>query len=238
MRLQPLCSWAVAGLVSCTGPTESSRTLVHATPAVPSDAYVDEQGRPVSPSTEDAVRIREKVGTSFVSVTAPDGHQVTWGEFRRAAGVVQLACQVDGTHIDLRAEGLIPKGVYTGWLLFFRSSTFAQPASGALAGVAPLGAPEGTENGAIADGSGGLRLAPIQKAGQVTVSMLASGEKEAIPLCLLDAGDVQIELVYHMGGRTYGSMPPPMDKSAPQLAWEITGGKAAAVVPVSQRPSQ
>lgn len=47
-------------------------------------------------------------------IVAPDGHHVTFGEWRQSGGTAQAACNGSiGTRFSLMLEGLIPNGVYT-----------------------------------------------------------------------------------------------------------------------------
>ena len=48
---------------------------------------------------------------SLNPVLAPDGHQITWGEYNQARGRVLLRCGPKGTHVVMHLSGLIPKGV-------------------------------------------------------------------------------------------------------------------------------
>src|SRR5258708_4515359 len=49
-------------------------------------------------------------------VLAPDGHQLTLGEFKAAAGRVVATCIDTGTHTAIHFSGLVPKQTYTVWL--------------------------------------------------------------------------------------------------------------------------
>src|SRR5262249_49170008 len=52
-------------------------------------------------------------------ILAPDGHQMTLGEFNAAQGTISAKCTKDGTRTSLHMNGLIPNGVYTVWLIVF-----------------------------------------------------------------------------------------------------------------------
>lgn len=52
-------------------------------------------------------------------IDAPDGTQVTWGEFRGAEGAVIVKCTEQGTHSVAHLSGLTPKGLYSMWIDVF-----------------------------------------------------------------------------------------------------------------------
>jgi hypothetical protein len=48
---------------------------------------------------------------------APDGHHVTLGEWVNISGSASAKCINQGTHIVIHLSGLLPKAVYTAWLI-------------------------------------------------------------------------------------------------------------------------
>src|SRR5262245_23143575 len=74
-------------------------------------------------------------------VLAPDGHQVTLGEFRAVAGRALVKCINSGTDAVLHFSGLQPGGVYTIWLALL-NPTPPPP----YLGVGTLGRTEISEN--------------------------------------------------------------------------------------------
>lgn len=57
------------------------------------------------------------------AILAPDGHHVTWGEFRAAEGAVIVKCTRKGTHVVTHLSGLIPNGLYSIQNKLFDPST-------------------------------------------------------------------------------------------------------------------
>src|SRR5260370_5133720 len=53
------------------------------------------------------------------AVRAPDGHQITLGEFRQADGRVIVNCINTGTLSVVHFSGLVPGGTYTVWQFIF-----------------------------------------------------------------------------------------------------------------------
>src|SRR5438094_980688 len=58
-------------------------------------------------------------GDPLSPVLAPDGHQVTWGEWTDVEGQAAVKCIKQGSHIVLHLSGLIPNGQYTAWVVAF-----------------------------------------------------------------------------------------------------------------------
>lgn len=133
------------------------------------------------------------------AVLAPDGHQVTFGEFTAMNGSIDMKCTARGTRTSLHLTGLIPNGVYTIWIF-----TYKPPEGTMVSAAGALGAdPNGTGNILVADESGEAFLTALNPAGPLT----ATGE---VAGCLeTDEFRTLIEGVYHIDGKTYGKFPGP-----------------------------
>ena len=58
-------------------------------------------------------------------ILAPDGHQVTLAEYTTVKGSVSVNCGGNkGSRVHVSLTGLIPNGVYTFWVLPFKSPGF------------------------------------------------------------------------------------------------------------------
>ena len=57
-------------------------------------------------------------------ILAPDGHQVTLGEFKMVTGGAEVTCVNQGTTIAISLQGLIPNGVYSLWIYTFKLPGF------------------------------------------------------------------------------------------------------------------
>lgn len=145
-------------------------------------------------------------------VFKPDGQPLTFGEFYEASGTASVNCTKKGTHVVIKASGLIPKGVYTAWLLIFEEPGFTPDFINLTAEI-PLGAPDGSENTLKASAAGEAALSAFQPAD-----------------CLLDEFEFHLVLVYHPDGQTYGPTPGPADADNPlcyfveQLAFVFLSG--------------
>jgi hypothetical protein len=121
-------------------------------------------------------------------VLAPDGHQLTLGEFKAAEGSISAKCTGQGTHSVIHFSGLVPNGTYTVWLFIFgNGGPPANPTS-----VSPLGKSDPIQNFFTASASG---------EGQLSVTTPGA--------CWLDAPEVHLAVVYHIDGQTHGSTPGP-----------------------------
>lgn len=146
---------------------------------------------------------------------APDGHQLTVGEFNHVSGNGTLRCVRNGTRVNLHVSGLVPNGVYTVWTLVFNGPfpagpNGAKPAPfGNLVGLGPLGAHSGTENHFQADANGEGDISALVRPG----ALYAEPPPPFLPGmyniqgCLLDEVEVHMVGVYHFDSMTYGSGP-------------------------------
>jgi hypothetical protein len=129
-------------------------------------------------------------------VPAPDGHQLTLGEFGAVKGSVSLKCTGAGTHSVLHFSGLVPKGTYSVWL-------FLKDAAGNFTAVGTLGTTVPSENFFTASAAG---------EGQISVT---TPEEDLsvfghVGSCFLET-PLEIHLVYHQDFQTHGPVPGPPD---------------------------
>ena len=139
----------------------------------------------------DATLLFDAVG--HAPVVAPDGHQITLGEFNMASGWADVKCVNTGTHVVIHLSGLIPNGVYTIWTMVMNSSHN-------FIGVGALGAPDGSENAFTASPAGTASLSVIMPAGNLS----AFGK---IGNCFGSEFEVLLSTAYHMDGLTHGGVP-------------------------------
>jgi hypothetical protein len=128
---------------------------------------------------------------------APDGHQVTLGEFTAVKGSAKVKCISTGTHSVLHFSGLVPNGVYTVWLLIFSNGGPDPTAAGALGTSNPI------ENSftATAAGEGQLSVTTPEE------DLSAFGHVGA---CWLNS-PAQLHLVYHSDNQSHGPEPGPTE---------------------------
>jgi len=135
-------------------------------------------------------------------VLAPDGHQLTLGEFVTVKGTATVKCTNTGTHSVLHLSGLQPKAVYTAWLIFVDPS-------GVLLGAGALGTSNSIENSFTASSSGEGQLAVTTPAQDLSIF----GQVGA---CWLDV-PAEVHLVLHSDNQTHGPLPGPTD------TWIVNG---------------
>jgi hypothetical protein len=132
-------------------------------------------------------------------VKAPDGHQITLGEFNMASGQASVKCIQAGTHVVIHLEGLIPNGVYTIWTMVLSSpgydGTFA-----AVTGVGALGAPDGSQNAFTASAHGMASLSVTAPGGNLSAVGSVSN-------CFHSEFEVLLSTAYHLDGLTHGGVP-------------------------------
>jgi hypothetical protein len=129
---------------------------------------------------------------------APDGHQLTLGEFKAVKGMAKVKCVSQGTHSVLHFSGLVPNGVYTVWLLIFGNGYPDVTAAGALGTTNPI------ENFFTASASGEGQLSVTTPEGPL--SAFPGPRQEA---CWLNEVVVELWLVYHSDNQTHGPEPGP-----------------------------
>jgi hypothetical protein len=207
-----------------------TRTLEHSQSMIPSVFFSDGDGKPIdSKTTPDSAIIQKVVqdpmtmNTELFPVLAPDGHQVTWGEFKKANGTAKMTCVEGGTNLSVTFKDLIPQGTYTAWLVLFEAPGFLAKGFEALTGFSPAGPADGSQSVFKADASGNASLTVLTPS-----AMAANAVKTpapTIPGCLLDAYEVHIVGLYHIDGKTCGSNPCEEKTGAEHIAWMFSEGK-------------
>jgi hypothetical protein len=144
--------------------------------------------------------LHDAFGPELNPVLAPDGHQISWGEYNQARGRVLLRCGPKGTHVVMHLSGLIPKGVYTIWVF-----TFAEGVTGPI-GAGALGAPDGSHSAFVASASGEGNIVVHHPAGSLSVN-------GSVGSCLLDEYEFHLVGAYHSDGEVYGPTPAPIPAS-------------------------
>lgn len=158
------------------------------------------EGAPVDDGTDPAVE---------------DGNlgQLTWGQFKDVEGRIRLKCVEKGTHVSMHLSGLVPKGLYTVWVVAFEKPGFNAeeralgPALENIVGSAPLGDNDGGENVFRASASGEAQVAAIDEPATFTgPAFIEPGTSER---CLLDHFEVHVIGALHIDGETHGPAPRP-----------------------------
>ena len=126
------------------------------------------------------------------AIKAPDGHQITLSEFKKAKGELLVHCNGDSSTINIALEGMIPNGTYTFWLAYLKKKvSVGQPIDFANDFVnfnnPPIGASNGTENIVIADANGTITATLEHK------SCILTKEVALV-----------IPVIYHLNGNTFG----------------------------------
>ena len=142
-------------------------------------------------------------------VIAPDGHQLSLGEWITPTGRAADKCIESGTHTVLHFSDLIPNATYTVWQLVFRAPGFVGNPMINLIGLGALGPNDGSGNSFRTSSSGEGELSAVTPAGALS----AFG---SIGACALDHFEVHYVAGYHIDGMTYGATPGPSGSFAEQ----------------------
>ncbi|GAC1476856.1 MAG: hypothetical protein NVS1B4_18490 [Gemmatimonadaceae bacterium] len=211
-RLTMLLAAATAALaVGCSDPSSgpSSPTALRASatdlkvghsertsPLGPILAFVEGPAHlALTPSSPAATLVYESRKGN--ALRAPDGHQLTLGEFLMAKGTASLECEKNGTEAEVHVSGLVPNGVYTIWTVTWKSPGFDGTDKN-LIGVGSLGPRNGSQNAFRATANGKGEVEAVIPAGPL--SMFGS-----VGACVLTSEfETHIVGVYHMDGKSYG----------------------------------
>jgi hypothetical protein len=174
--------------------------------SVPNLAQVsDVNGNP--PSSADTPLYGSRVcmaGDPRTPIIAPDGHQVTWGEWNDVEARAAVKCIREGSHVVVHASGLIPNGQYTVWVVVFDPPGFDGTMNNAF-GFGPLGAQDGSQNAFVADDDGEGQIS-----GTLPPGLMSIIHKRPFDGCLTDEFEFHVALAYHIDGQTYGPTPGPV----------------------------
>src|SRR6266571_1464396 len=80
------------------------------------DFVVDRGGAPLTPASDPGTKLyNARYCDEHPPILAPDGHQLTLGEWLTAKGRASVKCINKGTQVVIEMSGLIPNGVYSIW---------------------------------------------------------------------------------------------------------------------------
>lgn len=130
---------------------------------------------------------------------APDGHQITWGEFASVQGDIEVECMNNQTKVSLNVKGLIPYGQYTIWNVTFDAPGMdpTHPMLG-LEGLGAAGKGDGSDNAFVANAMGEGSITLTSPGGPLSIV-------GSIGDCsLVDNFEWHVVGAYHVDGRTYG----------------------------------
>jgi hypothetical protein len=122
-------------------------------------------------------------------ILAPDGHQVTAGEFSAVRGSISVKCLTSGTHVSLHLRNLVPDATYRVWLLTFEAPGFdlgPPPDFSNLIGEGALGSNDRSRNSFVASATGEGQITRIHSAGPLSETLpVPPFANEPVGACLL-----------------------------------------------------
>ena len=146
-------------------------------------------------------------------VLAPDGHQVTWGEWTDVEGRAAVKCINEGSHVVAHFSGLIPNGQYTAWIVAFDPPGFTGTSLANAFMFGPLGLQDGSQNAFVADANGEGQSSGILPPGPLSIIHTRNFDG-----CLTDEFQFHVAIAYHGDGQTHGPVPGPVCTWAVQRA--------------------
>ncbi len=137
-------------------------------------------------------------------ILAPDGHQITLGEWQTAQGIARVFCDNSISKYRLEFSGLIPNGVYTLWNFILNKQKLPTNSLDMVADVVAAGSlGDNGSNVMIASASGEATLDVDVSPG--TLSMFGTQSS-----CAITSSPGFILVVnYHIDGNTHGGTPGP-----------------------------
>jgi hypothetical protein len=167
------------------------------------------------PAVGDNTLLWDKFG--HVPILAPDGHQITLGEFNSVTGYAQVSCINAGTHVVIHLKNLIPNGVYTIWTETFKSPGWDGTFDNEI-GEGALGAPDGSQNAFTASPAGTASLSVIIPAGPLS-------EFGSVGNCLSSEYEVHLGAAYHLVNITHGGVPGDLNAFVVQFVFPFHGSQ-------------
>ncbi len=153
----------------------------------------------LTPLTTPLFNVRGGGAATCPAILAPDGHQITLGEFKAANGRAGINCINTGTQSVIHFSGLVPKQLYTVW-------PFTVGVGGVFTGAGEIGDTRGATGGTAPSVNNFLS----SDAGEGEIVRITPAENlsafGSIGNCFLD-GVFQLHLVYHLDEMTHGGLP-------------------------------
>ena len=168
---------------------------------------------PASPATLLYFSRRCQAGAPLAPIIAPDGHQVTFGEWTDVEGRATVKCIYGGSLVVVHFAGLIPNGQYTCWIVAFDAPGFNGSTLANAFTFGPLGLQDGSQNGFVADADGDGQITGTLPPGPM--SLIHTRDFDG---CLTDEFEFHVAIVYHGDGLTHGAAPGPVCTWAVQRA--------------------
>ena len=142
-------------------------------------------------------------------ILAPDGHQITAGEFITAKGTAEATCLDSGTEVKLSMSGLIPNALYRVWILIFKKPGFdigPPPDFSNMIGEGALGPNDRSDNSFIASASGEGSITKIHPAGAMSETLpIPPFANEPAGKCLLtDAYEWHVVVAFQQPNQPSG----------------------------------
>ena len=202
--VMPLLSLAILAVTGCVKalevPSRNQRTFN--TTGIPEKVelvpYLSQiEGRNGDQLTNDTNLIWNNSG--HTAIIAPDGHQLTLGEFLSVKGFAEITTSDQGTGVTLELQDLIPGGLYSLWILTFKPPGFHGNYNN-LIGYGAFALTGSTKNTFTAGLTGTASISGSVYAQALSVF-------GSVPKCFCAEYEVQIVAAYHSNNHVYNGNP-------------------------------
>src|SRR5262249_5462256 len=149
-------------------------------------------------------------------IIAPDGHQVTLGEWLSASRRASMKCVEGGTPGVVDFSDRLPNATYTAWQLTFKSPGFQGNPVDNRIGLGALGPSDGSENVFHTSASGEGELSVMTPAGPLSI-------QGSVGACGLDEFELHVVAAYHIDGQSHGGTPGPAGTFVEQIGFRFQG---------------
>ena len=184
------------GLLSCSDEETPANPSITSSEVVNIPFFVETADKQLPANPEDLLFENRK----HAPVLAPDGHQLTWGEFSAVSGAIQVECVEAGTKVSMQLKGLIPNGVYTAWNVSVKAPGFDPSAEFFnITGIGAAGNGLGKDNVFIASADGTAEITTISQGGPLSMF----GDLADCPM--INQFEWHVVGTFHIDGKTYGT---------------------------------
>lgn len=193
---------------------EASENVIPVNLFVRPEQTKDQEPTPPAPQGDDLL-VERTTGFPVDDGTDPDDvdgemGQLTWNQFSDIEGRIELKCLEEGTHVSMHLRGLVPRALYTAWVVVFDSPGFdpgtrdIDSAIENVVGWAPLGKNDGSENVFRPSASGEAQITAIDRP-DTWPNGPASGTGRESEKCLLDEFEVHFIGGWHLDDKNRGA---------------------------------
>jgi hypothetical protein len=168
------------------------------------NTIADADGNTLSMDSAADTLVFSAPGRGGSPVLAPDGHQLTLGEFTKVKGLGTVNCRGNGTELVINLTGLVPGGTYTLWNVVFADPGFDGTMDNRV-GLGAFGSTDGSDNFLTASSSGRGTLTVTVPPGPMSLTAPNNDGPHELGSCLTgEEFEFHVVGSYKTAGKTYG----------------------------------